>query len=197
MNNVEGLSSIRDPGIEEENLRWLFLQAIDGDTGAYDECLRAIAQRLRIFFRKRLMAYPDEIEDLVQETLLAVYQKRHTYRIQEPLTAWVYAIARYKWVDFLRRRNLQKDISIPLDPSFDVEEMASDNSHLKYGIDFDLQSLFSELPKKQQVVIEHTKIEGLSISETAQRTGMSISSVKISVHRGLKTLASKLGGKKK
>ncbi|CAE6852193.1 ECF RNA polymerase sigma factor SigF [Paraburkholderia nemoris] len=197
MNNYEGPPSVRDSTVDEETLRCLFLQALGGNAGAYDECLRAIAERLRLFFRKRLRAYPDEIEDLVQETLLAVYLKRHTYRVQEPLTAWIYAIARYKWVDFLRRRSLQKDISVQLDSSFDVEGIASSNSLATYGVDFDLQTLFSELPKNQQAVIAHTKIEGLTINETAQRTGMSISSVKTSIHRGLKTLASKLGGKRK
>ena len=44
--------------------------------------------------------------------------------------------------------------------------------------------------------ISATKVEGLSVSEAAARSGMSESAVKVSVHRGLKALASLVGGRK-
>mgnify|MGYP001544323521 FL=1 len=190
--------TVRESAPDEETLRRLFLLELqEGDSDAYDQCLQAIAQRLCVFFRKRLRKYSDDIDDLVQDVLLAIHLKRHTYREQEPFTVWVYAIARYKWIDFLRRNNRRKDISIPLDPDFWAQETPADDFHSACGADFDLNALFMELPKNQQAVITHTKIEGLTIVETASRTGMSISSVKVNIHRGLKTLAEKMGGKGK
>ena len=60
----------------------------------------------------------------------------------------------------------------------------------------DLDQLLAGLPKRQRLPIVHVKLEGLSVLETAQRTGMSESAVKVGIHRGLKALAAKLRGKK-
>ena len=86
----------------EERLRTLLLQGLDADTGAYQRFLKELSAHLRAFLRRRLAQRPDEVEDLVQETLLAVHNQRHTYRPDMPVTAWVHAIARYKLVDWPR-----------------------------------------------------------------------------------------------
>ena len=87
----------------ENQLRELLVQGLDGDAAAYHRFLKALSAHLRAYFRKRLFQRPDEVEDLVQETLLAVHNQRHTYRLDLPLTAWVHAIARYKLIDHFRR----------------------------------------------------------------------------------------------
>src|SRR5512134_271478 len=88
----------------EDRLRDLFSRGIAGDAAAYHAFLRDLSAHLRAFLRKRLAALPDEVEDLVQESLIAVHNQRHTYDAGLPLTAWVHAIAKYKLVDLLRRR---------------------------------------------------------------------------------------------
>ena len=90
-------------GTAEDRLRALMLAASGGDGAAYRALLDALARHLRAFLRRRLARMPDEVEDLVQETLLAIHNQRHTYDPDQPLTAWVHAIARYKLVDMLRR----------------------------------------------------------------------------------------------
>jgi len=57
----------------------------------------------------------------------------------------------------------------------------------------DLGVLLQQLPDKQRLPIEYVKIEGLSVAEAAQRTGLSESAVKVGVHRGLKALAALIG----
>ena len=57
----------------------LLVAAQRGDEAAYAGFLRETASVLRPFFRRRLAHCPDDIEDLVQETLLAMHNKRHTY----------------------------------------------------------------------------------------------------------------------
>jgi RNA polymerase sigma-70 factor (ECF subfamily) len=88
----------------EARLHALMVAARGGDAASYAAFLRETAALLRPFFRRRLSQLPDEVEDLVQETLLAVHNKRHTYDAAQPVTAWMYAIARYKLVDLLRAR---------------------------------------------------------------------------------------------
>src|SRR5215470_1000867 len=88
----------------EERLRELLVRGLEGDAAAYRDFLEDLSARVRAFLRRRLAHLPDEVEDLVQESLLAVHNQRHTYDPNQPLTPWVYAIAKYKLVDLLRRR---------------------------------------------------------------------------------------------
>src|SRR5262245_4317973 len=92
------------PSESEERLRSLLVRGLAGDAVAYHVFLQELSAHLRAFLRKRLSKWPDDVEDIVQESLLAVHNQRHTYDAGQPLTAWVHAIAKYKLVDVLRRR---------------------------------------------------------------------------------------------
>jgi DNA-directed RNA polymerase specialized sigma24 family protein len=92
----------------EAALRSLFLRGLDGDANAYREFLQKLSAHLRAFLGKRLFGWPDEVEDLVQECLLAMHNQRHTYQSDQPLTAWVHAIARYKMIDLCARSRSAK-----------------------------------------------------------------------------------------
>lgn len=170
----------------EQELRTRFVRGLAGDAAAYHAFLRDLSTHLRAFFRKRLPGLPDEVEDLVQETLLAVHNQRHTYDSQQPLTAWVYAIAKYKLVDLLRRRAGHERRNDPLD---DEEDVLAHNDADAATARLDLAKLLMLLPPRQRLPIVHMKLEGLSVVETARVTGMSESAVKVNVHRGLKALA--------
>lgn len=176
---------------DESRLRQLLLFGLAGDAVAYHEFLKVLSGHLRAFLRKRLFQLPDDVEDLVQETLLAIHTQRHTYRADQPLTAWVYAIARYKLVDLLRARSGRERLNDPLDNELEVFA-ASDTDAADARRD--LGKLLETLPDHQRLPIVHMKLEGLSVLETAGRTGMSESAVKVGVHRGLKALAAKIRG---
>ena len=174
----------------EERLRCLLLGGLAGDSSAYHAFLKELSAHLRAFLRKRLASLPDEVEDLVQELLLAVHNQRHTYDPGQPITAWVYAMARYKLVDLLRRRSRKELLNDPLDEEDDDLLMSSDSEAAEARRD--LAKLLAGLPHRQRAPIIHMKIEGLSVAETARLTGMSPSAVKVGVHRGLKALAAKI-----
>ncbi len=175
----------------EERLRTLMVSAAHGDATAYHAFLQALSGHLRGFFRRRLSRLPDEVEDLIQETLLAVHNQRHTYDPDQPITAWVHAIAKYKLVDMLRRHGRQALLADPLDDA--MELIAHDDSEAAQARR-DLDVLLAGLPDKQRLPIVHVKIEGLSVIEAAALTGLSVSAVKIGVHRGLKALAARIRG---
>lgn len=170
----------------EDRLHKLMVRGLGGDNAAYHAFLKDLSAHLRAFFRRRLARLPDDVEDLVQETLLAVHNQRHTYEADQPLTAWVHAIARYKMVDLLRRRAGREALTDPLDDEADTLlscDTEADDARR------DVATLLAELPDKQRLPIQHVKLEGLSVMETARMTGMSESAVKVGVHRGLKALA--------
>jgi RNA polymerase sigma-70 factor (ECF subfamily) len=174
----------------EAQLQALLLRGMDGDGKAYREFLSALGLHLRAFLGRRLSQRPGEVEDLLQEVLLAVHNARHTYRADQPLTAWVQAIARYKLADhfraFARREALHDPLADDAGELFAVEEGEPAQASR------DLGKLLQQLPDKQRLPIVHVKLEGLSVAETAQLTGMSESAVKVGIHRGLKALALKI-----
>lgn len=173
----------------EDRLKALLVGGLAGDAGAYHEFLWDLSGHLRAFFRRRLTRLPDEVEDLVQETLLAVHNQRHTFDPAQPLTAWAHAIARYKLVDAFRRRARGDARTVPLDDALDV---LAESEVEPADARRDLAKLLDRLPARQRLPIVCMKIEGLSVVETAQRTGLSEAAVKVAVHRGLKALAAKI-----
>ena len=174
----------------EQRLRTLLLQGLDGAGPAYHAFLKEMTAHLRAYFRRRLAGLPDEVEDLLQETLLALHNQRHTYDPAQPLTAWVHAIAKYKLIDMLRRRSNREQLHEPLDEQhslFAYSDLdAADTSH-------DLARYLEQLPQQQRLPIIHMKLQGLSVAEAAAVTGMSESAIKVGVHRGLKALAALFG----
>jgi RNA polymerase sigma-70 factor (ECF subfamily) len=178
----------------EAQLHSLWMQSLDGDSACYERVLTLLSGYLRSFLRNRLQSRLSDVEDLVQETLMAIHQKRHTYQSDQPLTAWVYAIARYKWVDHLRTHGRRESLHDDIDDW--AETLSINGTQDSSDAQRDLEQVLAELPAKQREAIEHTRLQGLSISETAERTGQSEASVKVNIHRGLKTLMAKWGVQK-
>ncbi len=173
----------------EERLRSLMLLALDGDASSYHLFLNELATYLRAFLRKHLARLPEDAEDLVQELLWAIHRQRHTYDAKRPLTAWVHAIARYKLIDLLRRRSRSDMLNESLD---EVGELFAAPDSEAAEASYDIAKLLEQLPDRQRLPIQYVKIDGASVSDAAARTGMSVSAVKVGIHRGLKTLAAKI-----
>lgn len=174
------------PGDFESALKPLWLRAQSGDDAAYRHCLGLLATRLRGYLKRRLSGLPDEVEDLVQETLLALHLQRGTYDPTLPVSAWAVAIARHKLVDLWRRRGRRDSLHDAID---DVDQELLVAEADDGGARRDLETLFEALPQAQRQAIMLTKLEGLSVAEAAARTGASESAIKVQVHRGLKRLA--------
>jgi RNA polymerase sigma factor (sigma-70 family) len=173
----------------EAVLHGLFMRGLAGDAAAYRMFLQKLGAHLRAFLGRRLFGWPDEVEDLVQECLLAMHNQRHTYQSDQPLTAWVHAIARYKMIDLLRSKAVREALHEPLDDeSMVFAGSATEASDAR----LDLAGLLGTLPDRHRLPIVHVKLEGLSIAEAAGLTGMSESAVKVGIHRGLKALALKI-----
>jgi RNA polymerase sigma-70 factor (ECF subfamily) len=171
----------------ESGLRPLWLRAQAGDEAAYRAALTLIAARLRAYFRRRLQNLPDDLEDLVQETLLALHLQRGTHDAAVPVSAWMFAIARHKLIDLWRRRGRHAELHTSLDDLDEDQLPGRDDSAAPARRD--LLLLLESLPTAQRDAIVLTKVEGLSVAEAAERTGASISALKVQVHRGLKKLA--------
>lgn len=166
---------------DEQTLAHLMCCSQRGDKQAYTVLLTEVQLWLERFFRRRCA--PCQIDDLVQEVLIAVHNKRATYDPTRPFLPWLAAIARYRWVDHLRSvYRKAEDALADYDAPQDGEEEA-------LVARLSLDRMFVQIPEKQSKVIEWVKIEGLSIREAAERSGQSEAAVKVNIHRGLKKLS--------
>lgn len=172
----------------EAELKGLMLAALDGDSASHRTLLNRLSSRLRAYYKSKLARVgkgASEAEDLVQEAVVAIHIKRHTYDPTDPFTPWVYAIARHKLIDFLRRTR-RSFVDVPLDEA--DEAMACDD-YIGVESSYDIRRLMQRLPETIKCSMEAVKLDGLSIAEAAKRCGLSESGVKVNIHRGLKTLA--------
>jgi RNA polymerase sigma-70 factor (ECF subfamily) len=175
----------------EARLRALMLKALDGDAGAYRMLLEELRRMLRPYFARRLTpGLAANGDDLVQETLMAIHTRRLTYDRAQPLTAWVHAIARYKLIDHFRRSKVRATVPLEDDAALFARDDTGDASAR-----MDVDAVLSSLPASRADLIRQVRLEGASIAEAAARSGMSESAVKVSIHRGLRSLADRFGGR--
>ena len=161
--------------------------AIGGDEPAYRRLLESLASRLRITVRHRcrLMGAGDvDVEDIVQETLLAIHLKRHTWRSSEQVSPWVATISRNKLVDVLRRRGRRAEL--PLD---DVDEPEAPQVAEDSSAGHDVTRLLEHLDDRQRSIVRMVSIEGHSSRTAAQALGMTEGALRVALHRSLRSLA--------
>lgn len=166
---------------DEATFARLMIATQAGDRRAYTVLLTEAQSWLERYFRRRVPA--PQLDDLVQEVLLAIHAKRATWDETRAFLPWLAAIARYRWVDHLRRvYRASEDELGDHDASEDSEEDA-------VLARMSLERLFVHLPQGQCHAIELVKIKGLSVTEAATRTGQTESLIKVNIHRGLKKLS--------
>ncbi|MCE7029079.1 sigma-70 family RNA polymerase sigma factor [Jiella avicenniae] len=168
----------------------LLRRALAGDERAYRAFLTDAATIVRRFAAQRMPRHSAgfDLEDLVQEILLAVHAKRHTWRPGEPVGPWLFAIARYKAIDAYRRRG--KRIEIDIAGMGDVFE---DPAGAPTAIAQDVSRAVASLGGRQRAVVSALSVEGKSISQTARELDMSEGAVRVAFHRGLSAIARKFG----
>ncbi len=177
----------------DQRLVSCFERGTAGDAASYREFLVMVEAMLRGYFRRRLIDRAADVDDLLQEAVLAVHHRRHTFERSVPVTVWIHAIARHKLIDLLRADTSRAALFEPMNAE---AEAAGFDGLGAWQARWDLRRLLDTLPRKQRIAVEAVKIEGLSIMEAARRTGLSESAVKVYAHRGLRALMARTGGTK-
>src|ERR1044071_8425910 len=164
--------------------------AISGEDGAYHRLLRSVPPVLRAAARRGLSraGQPvDQSEDIVQDILLAVHLKRHTWDTNAPFAPWLFAIARNKLIDSLRRRG--RRIFVDID---DFAESLAGEAPPETVPSGEVAAQLQTLPVRQREVLQSIAVESVSIKDTAKRLSMSEGAVRGALHRGLATLTARL-----
>lgn len=165
--------------LDEPSLARLMAASQRGDRAAYGALLGDCRKWLERYFARRIASH--HIDDLVQETLVSMHRKLATWDSGRPFLPWIAAIARYRWIDMLRRQRDEAELG-DNDAAVGAEDEAV---HARLSID----RLLGYLTPGQAQAIILVKIEGASIAEASTICGQSESLVKVNIHRGLKKLA--------
>jgi len=154
-----------------------------GDMRAYRALLEAITPHLRAVVRRNLSGNAD-VEDVVQEVLLAIHLKRHTWMPDQPFTPWLNAIARHKTIDALRKRGRRAEA--PIEGLEEVLPAAAESEGTSHS---ELERLVGRLDGRSHDIVQAISLDGQSISDVAKTLSMSEGAVRVALHRGLKKLA--------
>jgi RNA polymerase sigma-70 factor (ECF subfamily) len=179
----------------EIQLKAQMVAALDGDREAYSRFLRKVGQIVKSYLLKSAGSWkgsPERVEDLAQEVLLSIHRKRETYDTSLPVLPWVYAIARYRLIDSIRSDSSRKLRTLDWDEN--IEELASQTAEGSGGgsphleVEEELREALDVLSDQQKKILMMAKVEELPLEEIGRQVGMSLSNVKVTIHRTLQAL---------
>jgi RNA polymerase sigma-70 factor (ECF subfamily) len=174
---------------KDEHLKQLMRDALTGDKRAYASVLGETARILRPYLSRRLFQKGD-VEDVLQEILIAIHKARHTYDGARPYMPWVYAIAKYRLHDHLRAH--YSDRLRGASPLEDAENISATDVTLDTLSYESIKEEVQRLPEKQAKILHLIHVEGYTAKEVAEKIGMKESAVKVAAHRAYKVLRKKL-----
>lgn len=181
---------------DEDIWRKWMIAAQEGDRKAYERLLSCLVPLLRGVARGRWrQAEAADIEDVVQETLLALHAARHLYDPARPLLPFVFGILRLRGADALRRRRRHTTRERAIDEFPETSAHFATKSEQENQIDAaTLRASIAKLPERQRQAIEMTKLQEMPLAQAASASGMSITALKVATHRGVATLRKLLRG---
>ncbi|WEX73866.1 sigma-70 family RNA polymerase sigma factor [Sinorhizobium numidicum] len=174
-------------GVDDQDLARLLRAALEGDERAYGDFLNEAANLVRAWARRRIAFGGLDPEDVVQETLLALHLKRHTWRSDGPVMPWLYAVARHKLVDAWRRQGRHACVDISeMEDRLAVQDTET-------ARDWEIGRALETLTPGQRSVVTAISVEGRTIAEAARSLDMNETAVRVALHRGLAAIAKRFG----
>jgi RNA polymerase sigma-70 factor (ECF subfamily) len=181
---------------DARDLRWsrMMAAAQAGDAQAYDSLLRECLPLLRAICRARLRD-PADAEDAVQDALLTIHRVRDTYDPARPFRPWLAAIAERRAVDRGRSRGrvAGRQVEIEAAGEMPAPGPGADDELESRRAAATLRQAVEDLPAAQRTALGLTKIEGLSLAEASERSGMTVGALKVATHRALQSLRRRFG----
>jgi len=178
--------------VDEREQRWAEAMRAErrGEAVAYGCMLKEVATALRRSLASRLVRAglgAHEAEDLVQEILIGLHGKRHTWDSARPFLPWLHAITRYKLIDFTRhrRRETLRRVDLPLEDWLEIVEAPPDEANRSTR---EVDRQLAALPVSQRKVVRAIAVEGASVRNVASRFATSEGAVRVTIHRAIRRL---------
>ena len=178
--------------VNEREQRWAEAMRAErrGEAVAYERMLKEVATTLRRSLAPRLVRVDlgaHEAEDLVQEILIGLHGKRHTWDPARPFLPWLHTIARYKLIDFMRhrRRDTRRRVDLPLEDWLKIVESPPDEA---YRSTWEVDRHLAVLPVSQRKIVRAIAVEGASVRNVARGLATSESAIRMTMHRAIRRL---------
>ncbi len=168
-----------------------------GDERAYIELVNRYRDRLINFVYPFLGDF-EQAEDVVQETMLKLYEKKHYYREIAKFSTWIYTIARNLANTELRKKKRRKTTYISRmtkdDRQYDIPAVQADlNQNLQNEFIRDrIHAAIKELPEHFKTVIILRDIQELSYDDISNIVGVPLGTVKSRINRARLQLQAEL-----
>jgi len=162
--------------------------AQSGDRLCYERLLRELIPFVRNLTRRHCR-HPQDLEEIVQETLLTVHRVRHTYDSARPFSPWLAAIAQRRAIDMLRRRKSVSGHEAAQPEALETFSAPAANQELEAVHSHEeVQELLQHLPQRQREALESVKLREMTLAEASKASGQSVAALKVNTHRALKAL---------
>ncbi|MFN3604534.1 MAG: sigma-70 family RNA polymerase sigma factor [Leptonema sp. (in: bacteria)] len=172
---------------EEQKLKELLLQSLKGNQLAYKTFLEELISILKKYFSKKIQNQTD-VDDLIQETLISIHKALHTFDKSLPLYKWVYTIAYYKYIDYIRKNSKIKKNEIQWETFTEIPTKLEKEAILSYENANRIESVLNLLTNKEKKIFQLLKIEKFSIREAAKELNVSEGALKVAAHRVYKKI---------
>ncbi|MAS86928.1 MAG: RNA polymerase subunit sigma-24 [Micavibrio sp.] len=168
----------------------LMAKAQKGDKFAYNRLLSEILPYIHNVLYKKI-SKKEAIDDIVQEILISVHKSRATYDSSRAFKPWLHAIISYRSMDYFRKHYAKRSQQVEnIDFTAFENDFVTNSDHA--GEYIDIENALDSLPKKQRKIFDLMRIKGFTAQEVADKMNMSVSAVKVSVHRTAQKLEEKL-----
>jgi len=178
--------------VEEREQHWAEAMRAErrGEAVVYERMLKELASALRRSLAPRLVRVgfgAHETEDLVQEILIGLHNKRHTWDPARPFLPWLHTITRYKLIDFMRhrRRDTRRRVDLPLDDWLEMVDPPADEA---IRSTWEMDRHLTVLPVGQRKIVRAIAVEGASVRSVAQELATSEGVVRVTLHRAISRL---------
>src|SRR5262245_5631499 len=167
----------------------LMRRAQSGREVAYAQLLQELPPIIaRMIRRQTATASPSDREDLLQEVLMSIHAARASYDPARPFMPWLKTIVVNRTIDFVRRHKRHAGPVLTDEMAADIADDTASEAAARYDAIDALQKAIRKLPAAQRSAIELLKLREMSLREAAATTGVSVSALKASVHRAVRTL---------
>ncbi|MGQ8336175.1 RNA polymerase sigma factor [Sunxiuqinia sp. A32] len=164
-------------------------QVLKGNTDAYAYLVQKY-QDMVYGLALKMLRNEQDAEELAQDTFVKAYRSLSNYEGKSKFSTWLYRITYNSCVTFLRKRKLQ--INSLDDSKLSDQDEAKIQSQLesvnKEELTKYLQKAMDKLPGDDQVLITFYYYEEQSMDDIAGITNLSVSNVKVKIHRARKKM---------
>ena len=178
--------------VEEREQRWAEAMRAErrGEAVAYERMLKEVATALRRSLAPRLVRVSlgaHEADDLVQEILIGLHRKRHTWDPARPFLPWLHTITRYKLIDFMRQRrgDTRRRVDLALEDWVEIVESPADEADCSA---WEVDRHLAVLPVSQRRIVRAIAVEGASVRNVARGLATSEGAVRVTLHRAIRRL---------